>query len=240
MTTTALVTGSTRGIGLAIAKRFCHDGIDVIANYRTDEEQAKKALRELREIRPTARAIRADVCDETQVRRLISEALRGGSGIDILVNNVGSFAFTPLLETPLDEWDHILRSNLTSTFLCCREVIPHMRERVRGCIVNIASMNAGIPRATPNTLPYAIANTGVALLTRTLARIVGPDRIRVNAVSPGFVEGADFSPADARKQISLERTAHPNEIADVVSFLVSENASYVTGAVVDVHGGALL
>jgi len=240
MPATALVTGSTRGLGLAIAERLCRDGVDVVANYRTHEEQARTAGARLRAIRPSARVVRADVTDEREVHRLIGETLSQSGGLDILVNNVGAFAYTPLLETGPEEWDRILRSNLTSAFLCCREAIPHMRTRGRGCIVNIASMSAGVLRATPNTLPYAIANAGVVLLTRTLARVVGPERIRVNAVCPGFIEGADFPADDPKTKIPLGRMAHPSEIADVISYLISENASYVTGAVIDVHGGALL
>jgi len=232
----ALITGSTRGIGFSIARRLALSGYEVILNYAHDEKRAKKASSELRNLSSNVSVIRADVTDEGDLRRLIEAA----EPLSLLVNNVGDFLFKPLLETTKTEWDSIIASNLTSAFLCCRGVIPSMRARKSGRIINIASMNAGIVRPTPNTLPYAIANAGIIMLTKTLAQTEGRFGIRVNAVCPGFVESSEHTPPDVARTIPLRRLAMADEIAEAVLFLASDRASYITGAVLDVHGGALL
>jgi len=235
----ALITGSSRGVGLAVAEELIHRGYAVVLNYAHDETTAMHAVEHLRQVDSDVAAVRADVTDERAVARLVAEVLSGGP-IDLLVNNVGDFLFKPFVETTATEWDGILRSNLTSAALCCRAVLPSMRARTAGQIVNVASMNAGVLRAKPNTLPYAIANAGVVLLTKTLAVTEGRFGIRVNAVSPGFVATGDYPPQDARRQIPLGRAAFASEIAKTIAFLASDEASYVTGAVLDVHGGAFL
>jgi len=235
----ALITGSTRNIGLAIAERLARDGYTPILNHAHDVEQADRALATIRQLCPESELIRADVTQERNVARLIEEAESNGP-IDLLVNNAGAFLLKPLLDTSLDEWDRILKANLTSAFLCCRGILPRMRARGRGGIVSIASMHAERLRATPNTLPYAVAKAGIVLLTRTLAKTEGPYGIRVNAVSPGFVDTGANLPTNATSRIPLGRIAQPEEIAAAVSFLASDEAAYVTGAVLDAHGGALL
>jgi 3-oxoacyl-[acyl-carrier protein] reductase len=235
----ALITGSTRNIGLAIAKRLARDGYAPILNHAHDAAQAASALEALRVLYPQAELIRADVTRESDVERMIEEATSNGP-VDLLVNNVGGFLLKPFLETSLDEWHGILASNLASTFLCCREILPRMRTRRQGQIINIASMNAERQRAVPNTLPYAIAKAGVTLLTKTLAKTEGPYGIRVNAVSPGFADTEMNLPPDAASRVPLGRIARPEEIAAAVSFLASDEATYITGCVLDVHGGALL
>ena len=235
----ALITGSTRDIGLAIAERLAQDGYAPILNHAHDAEQAADALESLRALCPQAELIRADVTRESDVERMIEEATSNGP-VDLLVNNVGAFLLKPFLETSLDEWNSILASNLASTFLCCRGILPMMRMRGQGQIINIASMNAAQQRAVPNTLPYAIAKAGVTLLTKTLAKTEGPYGIRVNAVSPGFVDTGANLPPNAASKVPLGRIARPEEIAFAVSFLASDEAAYFTGSVLDVHGGALL
>ena len=235
----ALITGSTRNIGLAIAERLARDGYAPILNHAHDAELAASALGSLRALCPEAELIRADVTRESDVERMIEEAASRGP-VDLLVNNAGAFLLRPFLETSLDEWDRILASNLTSTFLCCRGILPLMRARGQGQIINIASMNAERQRAAPNTLPYAIAKAGVVLLTKTLAKTEGPYGIRVNAISPGFVDTGANLPPGAASRAPLGRIARPEEIAAAVSFLASDEAAYITGGVLDVHGGALL
>ncbi len=235
----ALITGSTRNIGLAIAERLARDGYAPILNHVHDAEQAAGALKSLRALCPRAELIQADVTRESDVERLIEKATSNGP-IDLLVNNAGAFLLKPFLETSLAEWNAILASNLTGAFLCCREILPTMRLRGQGRIINIASMNAERQRAVPNMLPYAIAKAGVVLLTKTLAKTEGPYGIRVNAISPGFVDTEANLPPNAASTVPLGRIARPEEIAAAVSFLASDDASYITGSVLDVHGGALL
>ncbi len=235
----ALITGSTRNIGLAVALRLAQDGYTPVLNYARNDEQASHALEAVRAIRADAELIRADVTKESDVARMAEKAVARGP-IDLLVNNVGAFLWKPLLETSPDEWNHVLSTNLIAAFLCCKALLPAMRERGAGSIVNIATMHAGRRRATPNTLPYAVAKAGVGLLTRTLAKTEGPYGIRVNAVSPGFVDTGENLPPGAASKVPLGRIAEPAEIAAVVAFLASDEASYVTGTILDVHGGALL
>jgi len=235
----ALITGSTRNIGLAVADRLARDGYAPILNYAHDARRAAAALEALRSICAEAEMIRADVTREDDVTRMIEEAEATGP-IDLLVNNVGGFLFKPFLETSLAEWNDTLAGNVTSAFLCCRAVLPRMRARGSGAIVNVAALHAERPRAVPNTLPYAIAKAGVALLTRTLAKTEGPYGIRVNAVSPGYVDTGANLPPNVESRLPLGRIARPEEIAAAVSFLASEEAAYITGAILDVHGGALL
>jgi len=245
-----LITGSTRGIGLTIAQALHRSGHEVLLNYHLDADRAEMALGQLRRATPDARArgavdvadvasLRGDVTNEAEVRQLIAEAESLGP-IDLLVNNVGNFLAKPFTETSLEEWNAILRSNLTSVFLLCRELLPRMRLRGGGVIINIASMHAEVARATPNTIPYAIAKSGVVLLTKSLAKSEARHGIRVNAVCPGFVEGGEHTPPGAVSGVPLGRLARTNEIADAVAYLASEQASYVTGAVLNVHGGAFL
>ncbi len=234
-----LITGSTRNIGLAIAVRLARDGYAPILNHAHDEERARSALEEVRSVCPEAELIRADVTVERDVVRLIEAATAGGP-LDLLVNNAGGFLVKPFLETSLDEWNRILAANLTSAFLCCRAVLPGMRAQGHGGIVNIASMHAERTRAVPNTLPYTVAKAGIVLLTKTLAKTEGPYGIRVNAVSPGFVDTGANLPPNAMARVPLGRIARPDEIAAAVSFLASDEASHITGSVLGVHGGALL
>ncbi|MCX6094445.1 MAG: SDR family oxidoreductase [Candidatus Bipolaricaulota bacterium] len=234
----AVVTGGTRNIGLAIAEALGGLGYRLVLVYRTDEEQAKIAVGRLETLGATVRAARADVTDEEDVRRLFDGVRNAEGRLDLLVNNVGDFLFKPLLETTLIEWEDVLRSNLTSAFLCTKASLPLLRNR-GGQIISIASMHADALRAVPNTLPYAVAKTGIVLLTKSLAKSEATYGVRANAVCPGFVRSS-VSPHVDPSTIPCGRLADPAEIAHVVRFLASDEASYVTGAVINVHGGALL
>ncbi len=234
----AVVTGGTRNIGLAIAEALGGLGYRLVLVYRADAEQAAGAVSRLTALGMTVRVARADVTAEEDVRRLFDNVRDTEGRLDLLVNNVGDFLFKPLLETTLVEWEDVLRSNLTSAFLCTKASLPLLRGR-GGQIISIASMHADTLRAVPNTLPYAVAKTGLVLLTKSLAKSEGPYGIRANAVCPGFV-GSGAAPHADSSAIPCGRPADPAEIAHVVRFLASDEASYVTGAIVNVHGGALL
>jgi 3-oxoacyl-[acyl-carrier protein] reductase len=235
----ALVTGGTRGIGRAIAEALAGRGYEVFVDYAQEDGAASETVAGIRGAGGSATAVKADVTDEGAVARLFADLHEEGP-IDLLVNNVGDFLFKPFLDTTPSDWEGVVRSNLMSAVLCCRAVLPTMRSRRSGGIVNVASMNAEVLRARPNTLPYAVANAGLVLLTKTLAATEGPFGIRVNAVCPGFVETGAYPPTDVERTIPLARLARASEIASAVAFLASDEASYVTGSVLNAHGGAFL
>jgi 3-oxoacyl-[acyl-carrier protein] reductase len=243
---TALVTGSTRGIGRAIALRLARDGCGLVVNHASDTG-ADAVLAELRALGVPAHAVRADLADPDACRRLVGEAIERIGPIAILVNNVGPFLERPLAETTDAEWRRMIDGNLSSAFYCTRAVLPGMRERGAGCIVNVGALNSEVsPGMTHEAPAYFVAKSALMTMTRTLARTEGPHGIRVNAVGPGFIETESYGEWDAqeqarwRGQIPLGRFGRPDEVAEAVAFLVSDKAAYISGAILQVHGGLWL
>jgi 3-oxoacyl-[acyl-carrier protein] reductase len=240
---TALITGSTRGIGRAIAARLARDGCAVVVNHAS-EAGADEVLREIRSSGGRAHAVRADITDPEACRRLIGEATERLGPIDVLVNNLGPFLERPIAETTDADWRQMIDGNLSSAFFCARAVLPEMRERRSGCIINIGALNSEVsPGMTHEAPAYFVAKAGLMMLTRILARTEGSHGIRVNAVGPGFIETeayADWDPNEQarwRSHIPLGRFGTPAEVAEAVSFLASDKASYISGAILQVHGG---
>src|SRR5262245_6742207 len=243
---TALVTGSTRGIGRAIAGRLARDGFTVVVNHASDSG-AGRTVDAIKAAGGVVHAVRADVSEPDECRRLVRAARAAVGPLDVLVNNVGPWLERPLLETSDDDWRTMVDGNLGSAFWCCREALPGMRERRRGTIVNIGALNAEVsPGMTHDAPAYFVAKAGLMMLTRNLAKTEGPHGIRVNAVSPGFIETesyADWSEEEQarwRSLIPLGRFGRPEEVAEAVSFLVSDRATYISGAILTVHGGLWL
>ena len=235
----ALITGSTHGIGLAIALELARGGDRPVLNYHQNAKRADEALARARALNEHATVIRADVTREDAVDALFERVLLGGS-LDLLVNTVGAFAFKPFLDTTGSDWQTILDSSLLSAVYCTRRALLAMREQGGGQIINVGSMHAGQVRARPNTLPYAIAKAGIIHLTHTLAKTEAPHGIRVNAVCPGFIEGGEHTDSSDVRRVPLGRLGYAEDVAKAVAFLASDDASYITGVALDVHGGALL
>lgn len=240
----AVISGSTKGIGKAIARRLAQDGCDVVVNYRSDDEAAQSALRDFDGLPGKAVAIKADVAVSDDASRLIEAAVARFDRLDILVNNVGPFLIRPLVETSDEDWRSILDSNLSSAFYCVRAALRVMRDRRTGSIINIGALNVEhSPVGVFEAPAYYIAKSGVIMLTRSLARSEARFNIRVNAVSPGFIETETYRHyRDEHKEawarmIPLGRLGTPDDVAEAVRFLASEQAHYVTGAVLHVHGG---
>lgn len=233
----AVVTGSKRHIGLAIALRLAADGFRVALNHRTGDEEANAALARVRELAPGSICIKADVSTEDGAYRLIDGAAAEFGRLDLLVNNAGAFFIKGVAEMTLEEFRTLIDGNLTAAFLCSRRAIPVMRTQGGGLIINIGSAKAGTAQAAG---AYGIAKTGVVMLARYIAKTEGKYGIRASAVNPGIVRTSAMNEEQSReaaKQIPLGKTGTPEDIAAAISFLASPDASYITGAVLDVGGG---
>ncbi len=240
----AVITGGTKGIGKAVARRLAQDGCDIVLNYRSDDEAAQSALRDLDGLPGKAVAIKADVSASDEASRLIEAAVGRFGRLDILINNAGPFLPRPLVETTDEEWHHMLDSNLSSVFYCSRAALRIMRDRRNGCIINIGALNVEYsPVGVFEAPAYYIAKSGVIMLTKSLARSEALFNIRVNAVNPGFIETETYHRYRNEhkeawsRMIPLGRLGKPDDVAEAVSFLASDRARYVTGTVLHVHGG---
>ncbi len=237
----AVVTGGSRGIGRAIAIRLAERGFPVAILYRQRKEAAEEVLQELRGKTALAAAVQADVADPEQVAHAFQKLREKLNAFSVLVNNAGfSTHFAPE-ELPVEEWHRALRVHLDGAFYCVREVLPSMRQRRWGRIINILSLR--VHSGSAQGLHYASSKAGLIGFTRSLALALGPFQITVNAVSPGYTR-TEMTEATLRekeheivRQIPLRRIATPEEVAAVVAFLASEEASYITGAIIPVNGG---
>lgn len=234
----ALVTGAARGIGAATARALAADGWNVGVNYRSDEQSAAALVEELEAAGVSALAVQADVSSQEDVERLFGELEERYERVSVLVNNAGITAdgLTPQLKD--DQWQSVLDTNLSGSFrMCRRALMPMVRARF-GRIVNIASV-VGPNVGNPGQSNYAAAKAGLVGMTRSIAREVAHRGVTVNAVAPGLVETEMTSDLDPErlKSIPARRAAAPEEVAAVVRFLASEDASYITGTTLTVDGG---
>ncbi len=237
----AIVTGAGQGIGKAISLRLANAGADV-AILDLNLQSAETAARDIETIGRKVIPIQVDVSKSEDVDAAVKSTLAEFGRIDILVNNAGIAGRTlPLTDLDESDWDQVIAVNLTGVFLCCKAVIGTMIARDYGRIVNIASI-AG-KEGNPTMIPYSVSKAGVICFTKALAKEVTEYNIRVNAVSPAVIEtpimnGMAQSTIDYMvSKIPLGRIGTPEEVAAVVNFLASDEASFVTGQCYDVSGG---
>jgi 3-oxoacyl-[acyl-carrier protein] reductase len=237
----ALVTGGTRGIGRGIAIALAHAGCRVAVNYIVEPERAADTVDELVAAGVDAVAIKGDVGQAGDVRRMVDEAVDRFGRLDVLVNNAGTQTWTPLLEVTPEEWDLVIRTNLTGSFLCTQAAARHMRDQGGGSIVNIGSGCNRVP--FPGLVAYTASKGGLEMLTKVSAVELAPFRIRVNCVAPGAIEVErtrlelpDYA-GTWGALTPLGRVGTPEDIAAAVVFLVSPGSSYVTGQTINVDGG---
>ena len=236
---TALVTGGSRGIGAAVARRLAADGYRVAVNYHFARAQAESLAEELGGI-----AVQADVSDSAQVQKMVDTVLEKFCQLDILVCNAG-VAWQGLLQDMRDEeWRKVLGTDLDGVFFCCRAVLPHMIGQKSGKIVTMSSMWGQVGASCEAA--YSAAKAGVIGLTRALAKEVGPSGISVNCVAPGVIDtemNQKLGPealAELAEETPLWRLGTAADIAGCVSFLCSPAADFVTGQVLSANGGLVI
>ena len=244
----AIVTGGSSGIGRATAERLGAEGAAVCINYYSERERsdADEAVATIQKGRAHAVALQADVGDESQVVRLVADAAEALGGLDLLVNNAGIEKQVPLLEMAGDEWDRVLRTNLTGAFLCLRETAKRMVVGGGGVVVNMSSVHEFIP--WPGFAHYCASKGGMKLLMVTAARELAPSSIRVVNIAPGaivtpinrFVLDDPEATHAVIEEIPLGRMGQPEEIAAAVAWVASAQADYVTGTTIVVDGGMSL
>jgi 3-oxoacyl-[acyl-carrier protein] reductase len=239
----ALVTGASQGIGRTCALRLAKEGATVAVAAR-NREKLNELVVEIGAAGGQAVPFALDVADEEQVKSTLKAVLAGHGKIDILVNNAGITRDQLVMRMKRADWDAVLQTNLTSAYLCIQQVIGSMLKQRWGRIINITSVFGQMGQA--GQANYAASKAGLIGLTMAIAREVGSRSITCNAVAPGFIETAmtavlsDEFKQTAVKQIPLGRVGSPEDVAAAVAFLASEDASYVTGHVLNVNGGMLM
>lgn len=241
----ALITGASRGIGRECAIALAQQGYNIAINYHSNQEQAAKTQKNVRKFGVNAFPIQADISDNGQINNMIKQTLNEFEHIDVLVNNAGVSELKAVEAIDETDWNRIMDINLKGTFFCSQQVLEHMKKRRRGRIINIASQ-AGQTGGYFIGAHYSASKAGVICLTKTLAKVGAPFGILVNCVSPGLIDTEMSSTYpkhlinDLTKSIPLGRVGQPKEVANVVAFLASEKAGYITGATIPVNGGMFM
>ena len=239
----AIVTGSSRGIGKAIAIAFAKEGCQVVVNYCHAKEKALEVSEEIEKINPNGSiVIQADVSAEEEVERMVDKTIAAFGKLHILVNNAGVFHRHAFLDMPLSEWEYIIHNNLTSVFLCTRMAIPHILKNEWGRIINISS-TSGLTGGTSGA-HYAAAKGGVIAFTKALSSEFAQYGITVNVIVPSKIEtDMLWGSLDEKgketllEKIPVRRFGKPEEIASLALFLASDSAGYITGDSIVASGG---
>ena len=240
----AIVTGSSRGIGAAIAVELARLGAKVVVNHRASASGAEEVQQTIVAAGGEALVIQADVSQAADARRLVKETLNAWGRLDVLVNNAGTTRDNLLLMMKETDWELVLKTNLTSAYHCCKAALRPMMKQRFGRIINITSVVGLSGQA--GQANYAASKAGLIGFTKSLAREVGSRNITVNAVAPGFVPTAltDVLPPEMVEQAiantPLGRLGKPEEIACAVAFLASDQAAFITGQVLSVDGGLVM
>ena len=238
---TVLITGSSRGIGAATARRLA-ENYKIVINYKNSKDEALALLSEIRKVNPMSLAIKADVSKEDEVDYLFDTVEKNFGSIDILINNAGKSNVGLIQDMTYENWQEIINTNLNSVFLTSKRAIGPMITQKYGVIINMSSIwgkeGAALEAA------YSASKGAVNAFTKALSKELAPSNIRVNAIAPGVVltdmMKNDYSERELnliREDIGLGRFADPKEIADLIAFLISDEASYITGSIIDINGG---
>lgn len=237
----ALVTGASRGIGRAIAKRLAEEGVFVIVNYNGSKERAESLVAEIKTMGGDAVAVKCDVSDNEACEEMMKQLIAEYARIDILVNNAGITRDGLLMKMSEADFEAVLATNLKGTFHTIRHLSRQFLKQKSGKIINISSVSGILGNA--GQANYSASKAGVIGLTKSVARELSSRGITCNAIAPGFIETdmTDAMPEAAKKgvtdQIPLGRIGKPEDVAELVAFLASEKANYITGQVIAVDGG---
>lgn len=239
-----IITGAATGLGKAMALRFGKEKAKIVINYRNPDRNVNDMIKEIEQSGGQAIAVQGDVTVEEDMKNLIREATEQFGTLDVMINNAGVENEVPSHELTLNDWNHVINTNLTGAFLGCREAISYMlKHNIQGSILNMSSVHEIIP--WPHFVHYAASKGGMKLMTETLALEYAPKRIRVNNIGPGAIN----TPINAEKfedpilrqgvidMIPMGYIGEPEEIAAVAAWLASSEASYVTGITLYADGG---
>lgn len=238
----ALITGASRGIGSAIAKKFSQEGAKVIINYNQSKKEAINLEKNLQKKGMEVISLKADVSNTEEIAFMIEEIVKRFGRIDILVNNAGILFSATFDATTENIWNKTMDINLKGAFLCCKEVVPIMLKHGKGKIINISSICGLAERSALRNTAYVVSKAGLIGLTRSLAVNLGP-KINVNAICPGLTE-TDMVKTLGQKRVKagvdesiLKRIGKPEEIANAALFLASAESDFITGEILAVSGG---
>jgi glucose 1-dehydrogenase len=241
-----VVTGSSSGIGEAIALAFAANGAAVVVNYSRHEDAAQKVLEKIEGAGGKGLVVGADVSDPKEVEAMVQQATDAFGRLDIMVNNAGMEHKMPFLETPFEVWQETIAVNLTGAWLGCQAAAKQMvAQGEGGRIINVSSVHEDL--AMPTNAPYCATKGGVRMLMRTLAVELAPHKITVNNIAPGAIETPMDAPLEQNpdemkellSEIPLGRMGKPEEVANLALFLASDDSSYVTGSTLFVDGGMI-
>ncbi len=237
----ALVTGSSRGIGRAIAIELAKSGIDIVVNSNRSPQEGTEVVDEIAKMERHAIYIQADVAASDQVEKMVEKIINEFAKIDILINNAGIAIDKKLENMTIDQWNKVILVNLSGVFNCTKSVIKFMREQGGGKIINISSIVGEIGNIGQGN--YSASKGGIIAFTKTIAKEYARNNITVNAIAPGFIKTKMIEniPKGVMQkildQIPLGRLGEPEEVAKLVCFLVSDNSGYITGQVININGG---
>lgn len=232
-----LVTGAAKHLGASVCRELAKQGYSVVVHYRASERQAQEVVEDCLSLGVQAERMQGDFSTLESTQKFIDQYLKRFSDTENLINNVGNYSVGSSLKTSWGEWNDLFQTNLNVPFFLTQKLLPSIKSH-QGCVLNIGV--AGLKLGADNySTVYTMAKTGLLILTKSLALEVAPDQVRVNMVSPGYLEESVDLPSDVTK-IPLQRLGTYQEVAEMIAYLLSDKARYITGQNIEIAGGTRL